>query len=617
MPEKMIALLYSNLSGNEKKILKKMPKKSGGWLYFGKDYRNLKRVELYLGCNFKLIEISKKLDEISGFLRGDYQNYIDKINKINKDSFEWWFTPLSSRNIYMSEVFQNICYLQLLKDLYEKHEEDIVLIVVESYSAGRIIEEWARENEIPIKPVSRPYNGKIRTFARASYAIVKTTAKTLINCVFAVISGMKVGRKNIISVFKDAKRTALIDVFIYESNFGEDGSFNDRYFPGLETFLKKDDCNVIYHPKFAETKLNKYRLYRKIRENERFFVIAEDYLRFSDYIRSLIMSVKAVTFSGKIPEFIDYDISFADECENKWKCFDGIFKSILIYHLFLRLESIIGDNIERIISWHENQLQDKALSLAIHESFKNTKIVGVHHLIHYSNYLSFYPVDSEAKASLIPDIILTTGVLESTKLRKYLSMVPVNESAALRYSSLFNTESRRTVLQSGDILLLLPYDRNDAFELLIRVGRILSSLDIVSNVLVKCHPDYGKEIFSGIFENFESSDKMIFTEKKPDELFNSVSVVISTASGSIVEAAVSGVPTILLSKSNALGLNPFDLVDYPFISVCYDSDSLVEAVLESLLYSAEEIDGFVFLGNKLKEQIFNPVNDETLKIFEQ
>jgi len=615
MPEKKITLLYSDILGNKKKIPKEFLDKTGCWIYFGKDYRNLKRVESFLGSNYKLIEISRELDGISGSLRRDYNNYINIINKMNKDSLEWWFTPLSSRNIYMSEIFQNICYLQLFKNMYEKHGENILFVVVESYSTGRIIEEWSKANGIAIKSLSKPYNGKMRTLYSAFFSISKTVTKTVFNYTFAKISGIYAGKNTKNDIPWMVGKTALIDVFVYESNFGGDGSFNDRYFPKLESYFKSRDYNVIYYPTFAETKLNKYALYRKMRENNRFFIIAEDYLHISDYFRSLILSVKAVTFSGEIPFFRDYDITFADRCENKWKCFDGIFKSILVYHLFLRLGDVIGEDIERIICWHENQLQDKALSLAVHESFRDTKIVGVHSYVHYSNYLSIYPIDSEAEAQLVPDVILTTGALESRKIREFLSIVPCNEVAALRYSHLFDNDGVE-YLYNMNILVLLPYDRNDAFEILIRTGEILKDLKGVSNVFVRCHPDYDKEIFFNILDSYEWFKKFSFTDVKIDILLHSITVVISTASSSAVEAAVLGVPTILLAKSSALSLNPFyNLKNYPFISVCYGRDELKVAINMYISLSEQERGEFHIMGKELKNLFFGSLNERIFENF--
>jgi len=614
MSERKIVILYSDGSKKDFKFISKIRHNSGYWLYFGKDYLNFKKIESSLEDKFEYIEISEMLDKISDLIRDDYNHYIDKVNRLNKDIFEWWFTPLSSRNIYLGEVFQNVCYLQLIKNIYSEYLDKDLLVVVESSSIGMLIEKWAESENILINSMSRPYRGSIYRFSQAFLAIGKTTFKAFANCAFAKISNITTsGNKKKINSFSEGK-TALIDLFVYESNFNEDGSFNDRYFPGLESHLIKNGYNVIYHPTFAETKLNKYNLYRKMRASKFFFVVAEDFLQISDYIGSLILSVKVVLFSGEIPAFKDYDIFFFDKCENKWSCFDGIFKSILIYNLFLRLGNHIGENIERVISWHENQLQDKALSLAVHENFDGTKILGLHHFIHYFNYLSPHPINSEAENLLLPDKILTTGVFESNKLKKNLSFIPVNESAALRYSYLFNPKSKMN-LHLGEILVLLPYEQNDAFEILIRVGEVLKDLKCIPKILVKCHPDYSEEIFLDTFNGDEFFDMFTFTDKKLDILFNSAGVVISTASSSMVESAVMGIPTILLSKAHSLTLNPFSCKNENYVSVCYDKSQLTDLLNNYVDLSEDKMVESVMMWESKKGYFFTTISEDTLNSF--
>ncbi|MDD4126411.1 MAG: hypothetical protein PHV39_01830 [Methanomicrobium sp.] len=614
MSSENIVLLFSEFSGNEKKILGELSGKPGKWIYFGKNYINFKKIESALGDSLKAIEFSKELNDISDSLRDDYQNYINKTNRLNKDSFEWWFTPLSSRNIYISEVFQNICYLQLLKDLYEKNQENIVLIVVESYSLGRIIEKWAEENRIALKPVLRPYQGIAKVLVNSTLSLGKIVFKAGLNYSFAKILALKYGEKKIDSAFLNKRKTALIDLFVYESNFGEDGSFSDRFFPGLEEYLINNGFNVIYHPTLAETKLNKYGLYKKMRRNNRYFIIAEDFLHVSDYLISLIIAVKSVRFSGEIPIFKEYDLSFADKCENKWNYFDGIFKSILIYRLFLRLGSDIGNDVERVIAWHENQLQDKALCLAVHKSFKGTKIIGVQHFIHYSNYLSLYPLDSESESLLLPDTILTTGTFESEKLRKYLNAVPVYESAALRYSHLYNSRERRTI-DEKEILVLLPYDKKDAYEILVKVADIIPFIDMSAKIIVKCHPDYNEDIFESILKNRNISEKIIFSDKNIGLLLHSAAVVISSASGSLIEAVVSGIPTILIGKSNSLSLNPMGSVSCSFMKISYESGELLKSLNMFLHLTEFEKNKFADIGNSMRSNFFTAVYDDKMKVF--
>ena len=116
---KNIIILYSDLDGNERLISKFVHINNGNWVYFGKNYINFKKIESFFGSKFEYIEISELLDKVSGLYRDDYNMYIDQLNRLNKDKFEWWFTPLSSRNIYLNDVFQNICYWNVVEEVIQ------------------------------------------------------------------------------------------------------------------------------------------------------------------------------------------------------------------------------------------------------------------------------------------------------------------------------------------------------------------------------------------------------------------------------------------------------------------------------------------------------------------
>ena len=141
MPKHKIILLFSDGKSNETKLSKYFTEGNIRWTYLGPNYINFKRIDSNLSDHFKYIEISEKLDKISDMIRDQYQQYVDDLNNANKDTFEWWFTPISSRNVYNSGVFQNLCYLELIKEiLSDISDADKLLIVAEKYSIGHAIE---------------------------------------------------------------------------------------------------------------------------------------------------------------------------------------------------------------------------------------------------------------------------------------------------------------------------------------------------------------------------------------------------------------------------------------------------------------------------------------------
>lgn len=583
MPIDNIVLLYSNLHGNESKLARYLCDEDCCWTYLGPDYLNYLKIEKYIDNKLQYIEISEKLDNISNIIRDDFTSYVDSLNLSHKDSFEWWFTPLSSRNPSMSGIFQNVCFLELLKNLCTELNYKILIVVAENYSIGHSIESHEDYLKTKIFCMGKPVRTPLHYIASGLFWIGKCLFKAGLNYVFAKLSALNTKIKPKTRYLGISGKTCMIDVFVYEKNFSEDGGFADRYFPGLESFLIEKGYNVVYYPTFAETKLNKYSLYRKARANDRVFLIEQDFLQIGDYFKAVKSAILSVRFTVNSPLFNGLDICKIDDGDFKWDCFENIFKAYLQYYAFLRMSETLGDKFERIISWHENQLQDKALCKAVHETFKGCKIIGSHAYIHFSNYLYTYPIDSEAIQGYTPDVILSLGNSEVQKIKKHLSKIECYSSASLRYSNQMNISicnNHPTTNTVKNILVFFPYIISDTKFLLTKIREIDSVYGNKTNFILKCHPDYGVNTLKSIFDFGSINAKIQFTEKDIYSIYSStcINAVISMSSSIIVESASLGMPTIVMFNPNSLTYDPFEGESWINVIKCYNNSDLISAL---------------------------------------
>lgn len=60
-------------------------------------------------------EYTKKLNKIAANCKKEYTEFVDKYSRKYGSHYLWWALPFSSRNIYLDETFQNICYLELCR----------------------------------------------------------------------------------------------------------------------------------------------------------------------------------------------------------------------------------------------------------------------------------------------------------------------------------------------------------------------------------------------------------------------------------------------------------------------------------------------------------------------
>ncbi len=611
MSFKKIVLLYSDEKNNEKKLSRYFSDENICWTYFGPNYLNFKRIETHIGNHFKYIEISKKLDDVSNKIRDDYQHYIDNLNIANKDIFEWWFTPISSRNPDMSGVFQNLCFLELIKEiLSEISPIDKLIVVAENYTIGHAIEANVDALDIEIITLGKKKRSLPSRITSGIWWIGKCLFKAGLNLAYAKYSAIRTDNKPVKRYARISGKTCMIDVFVYEKNFSYDGGFKDRFFPNLESFLKDNGYNVVYYPTFTETKLNKYSLYNKARTNDRVFLIEQDFLHIRDYFRAVKSTLKSVKFNVNGPLFNGLNISKIDEGDFKWDRFENIFKAYLQYYAFVRMSETLGDKIERIISWHENQLQDKALCKAVHENFNGCKIVGSHAYIHYSNYLNLYPLDSETIMDHTPDVILSLGEIDAQKIKKQLSKTECYSSASFRYLKLFTRSNcNPQVKENNDknVLVLFPYFIGDTIYLLKKIIEIDSVYGNKCNFILKCHPDYDANTLKSIIDFGSITANIQFTENDIYSIYSSacINAVISMSSSIIVESASLGIPTIVMFNPNSLTYDPFEGESWINVIKCYTNSDLISALDKFFAIDNDIAINFQKEGNMIQNAHFS------------
>lgn len=623
MPQQKIIILYSDGKSNEKKLSRYFSDENLCWTYLGPNYINFKRIDSYLREHFRYIEISERLDKISNTIRDKYQQYVDDLNTANKDIFEWWFTPISSRNPSMSGVFQNICYLELIKEiLSETSKGKKLVIVAENYSIGHAIEANADALGVEVITIGKNKRSLTCRIASGIWWTGKCLFKAGLNYGYAQLSAIRAEKKPAQRYSGISGKTCMIDVFVYEKNFADNGGFTDRYFPGLEQFLIKNGYNVVYYPTFTETKLNKYNLYCKARANDHVFLIEQDFLTIKDYFKSFRHALKSTTFCVNAPPFRGFDVAKIDDGDFKWDCFETIFKAYLQYYAFLRMSVSLGDKFERIISWHENQLQDKALCKAVHTKFNGCKIVGSHAYVHINNELNVYPLKSELILGYDPNYFVSTGINESSKMSRYIDPKLCFIGTAFRSVSLFDTvslfQNKSNKNLNGNILILLTYNIQDSIELMMKLGRQIPNIEDKIHIIVRCHPDYDKTVITPYIENETWVKRITYSTSDLVDDFWNAKFVITLGTGAAIESCSLGIPTIIVAKSGTFTQNPFDQSTLNQISnakICYNYSELYESIQRHINKSLGNKENNSKETTSFFENEFTNKSDDNMRIY--
>lgn len=606
------SLVLTFTEANDKTIRQKfMKKETVLWLYLGKDFFKSQNMEARLGEKFNRINIAKLQGEVAKDIRLEYTMWIDNLNRTHGEKLDWWFSSISSRNVSNCNLFQYACYLEILRRLWESNEKKPELVVVESMGLAKAIHKWALSEGVSIKTIN--YYGANLLFLKQYFSpfiyYAQFIAVQILKQTAAIISRLKLGQKNL----KDIP-FIIIDTFIHDTSISEDGNFKDRYYPFLYEYLKAKGFHLLVHPVLSGFRYNYFSIYGRMRKSESLFIVPEDFLNLFDYFYALSHPIKVLTQKVKTELFRNFDLYDILKEERRKQPFSLGMQAALIYRLFIKL-GLSGIRPLQIINWYENQVIDKALIAGARKAFPNINIIGAQLFLHPPNYLSLFPTQSEADAKLAPDILLETSEYQCRVVQEFTTAIPCLPVAALRYAHIFESESNNTKPKDSAILVLLPFDIQEAVELLLMLKNILYLLNKQIVILIKCHPDYSIKKLSAAFSKYAWPSRFeIFTDNIKEAL-NTASMVVSASSSSMVEAATKGIPVIFIGRQAVLNQNHLANLDSEIFTECFSAEELIAAINRYLNLAPEKIREYKRIGTKLRDMYFTDVSEETMQNF--
>lgn len=584
------------------------------WLYLGKDFFKRCYLEKELGDKFKRVDIARLHDEVANNIRHEHVYWIDELNRLNGQNLDWWFGPTSSRNIYASNLFQYCCYLEILERIWSEQNSLPELIVIESFELAQAIKKWTLRKNFKVEVFNYSFmkQGLLVHILISFLRWGKFTAILLLRWMAAYATKIRHKPKNL-----TMKPVVIVDTFVHDYCLSDNGVFKDRYFPYLHEYFSKKKIRVLVHPVLHGFRFNFYSIYKRMRQSKTIFILREDFLCLSDYLYALTYPLRVLRKKIIATPFRSFDLSNLLKMEHRG--FTSGFQAALIYRLFLRLgKAKLQPAL--LINWYENQVIDKALIAGFRQAFPTAKIIGAQMFIDPPNWLSSYPSQSEAEVKVVPHLLLETSEQQCIVAQSFTKTIPCQSAGALRYSHLFNgenvSESERNREQNGQsIMVLLPFDMTEAVELLETVKDSLSQIRDDIRMLIKGHPDYssrqlmqafGVDCWPVRFEIFKGS---------LSEAFKLTSIVISSNSSSMIEAAAKGIPVIFLGRQTALNLNPLSGLNMKIATECFSPAELVNAINRYIELSPAEKIKYKKLGTKVRNLYFTPVNEETLQPF--
>ena len=387
----------------------------------------------------------------------------------------------------------------------------------------------------------------------------------------------------------------ILDIYLMVDTVVENKKFDEKYFSKLYEVLDKYEQKYIFLPRLYGVSKNPFKLiklFKIINKDKRNFIFEFEFITHKDIVQLLFMICKYPFKTLRLmqKERTQEDILFNNE----------LIKDIPKTSIDAFTRYILGknlselDKIKKIYSWGEFQVTERSFNYGIRTNNQFIKLYGCQFYINYDTYFSTHVDDL--------DDILNTAYHNVLVNGKYyiLSRNKINykEGVSLRYNNLFNFKTEN---KYHNILVLGSYFVEDTKYLLKCVKNI-------KNVIFKSHPAVRVEDLDIESHNIKLVNENIY------ELFKKSNIVISTASGTLIEAVSSGLSVIIIASQTNLTGNP--LVDFgkgKIWDIAFSEDEVSTVYNKLLKYREKNLEKINEIALWYKDNFFIEPSEENIK----
>jgi hypothetical protein len=580
------------------------------WVYLGYSYRELIKLENFLGTsrNMKLFHerISKKAKE----LRNDFLADFSQISRANH-SIYWHISETAENNSMTNNLFLDFCYFHICKDILKQQNESILIIIQNRALLELLHAELKSRKHMNIK------------FIRGKSALLKAPNKIIQLCrsnlsfIFQFLLRkliIKFYWKNRRKKYQLSNTNILAYTFANDTCFHESGIYKQRYFGQLVEKLEDKGMYIIYFLHATGYSIKKYiDVVKWINKSKNSFVLLEEQVTIGNVFLSLFTSFDFL--KTRIPKSSINDDALCFLIE-KAIAHEGFSGSLHIYYLYYTFINNISARKQLKFSFvldiYEGHIIERILRYSIKKKMPECKTIGFSHSTFSSNHLSFFSSLTALGISLKPDYLLCTGkAFKKVFLKHGFKENTIHLVGNLREEFLdtwkYNpnmSEKRNTILVALPLLLL------DAQELTMKIIKAFKNSDLQINIYK--HPMMSIESLgineSDLPQNIEFKSEPTFVGMKKCNL------LITTGSNMSVVALKIGLPVISVIRTVGLSFEPLDWFNSP-ITYCSTPDEINSNSNRLLSLSKVDYNQYAEDAITIATECLEPINNGEIERF--
>jgi surface carbohydrate biosynthesis protein (TIGR04326 family) len=534
----------------------------GKWIYFGQDFLDLLRWESVLGKSQR-ISYANQLGEASRELRKPFVEWVAKLGKGFGGSLDWWMTPLAGRVVMQTPIYLYLCYMVILKQTLACHDRaEDVLVVCEDWFLLRTFESMLQQERYETRRVGWWRMSLLFIAARGTVRLAGSWIVTLWMHA-AVWLAARLTRKSAGPTADLLRKQVVIHTCIDDSCLGNDGTLRDRYFTELPAWLDAHGYEITILPWLCNVRRSVFATIKWLRSSRNRFIIPEDYLRPSDYLKAIRQVIRLSRILHGPQEFSGHCVTPLIQRERIQNLSAGLVRFLLnqpVLERWLQAEN----RCDIFVDMFENMYSERPQLLALKRFSPGAVTVGYQHATIPRELVGYCLTQDEWNAQVFPQRIVTNGPAATDMLiAQGFPRANVVEGPALRYSALLDSPvmepANDEVPENPSVLVVLPLDLAASVELLVHLISQRSFLEEKHwTVLLKIHP-------------MMSADKLLSRAGLADlpigwrwvtgdleNILDQVMVVLGVATGALLDAAIRAVPVICAGRELGFAYNPLE-----------------------------------------------------------
>lgn len=574
------------------------------WLFFGQNYLRFKEWNESLGPDWQNLKYSKQLQSLALEWRQPYLDWLTELGKQNNNLI-WWSSSIAERNTYGDSLYHSICYLRIGLDFLAKKNPPLLVV----------IESRAVLSALASHPALR---GRVCAF-HSHMSLLKEVLKWPASWVFYFLDGLRAildacitrrGRAHIPSPTE--KPRVLIHSCMDDSYFGDDGTAHDRYFGSLATELRLRGYEVMVMPWLYNLKRSRRKAFAWFRLYPGQYLIPEDFYSLWDYAWAAGVVMRQIFLLSGRRSFQNMSITHLVR-EARWQqsCRVGAAKFVLYFRLIEKLAQL-GVHLDYFVDMHENMITEKPQVMGFRRFMPEVTTVGFQHYMEsYPLMLCLFTTPEEASFAPHPDVIVCNS---SHMLTRMVQMGYPRQKlcvgSSLRYQHLMG-EFVSLAAGLNKVLVILPLGTDNIAEMMNFMRQSFPDPEGM-DFWLKPHPMLGRNNLHQALGKLPRHFSVV--EGDMDQWLHRADCAVVSASTSAFEAALGGVPVVVVGRKTDFDLNP--LAWFPeFAPPSHTPQELRDQVLHSLRLSQSERDALQSWARELRDRAISPITDDTVCSF--